>query len=100
MWQLLQQTKPEQLITLLTFYNYQTHFQDTKQIWCNDTFVAIGLKWNRGKVGKVRRRLIDLGEIEMIQRKDKNTGLFEKSYIKLVNPVWKMTTAVPEYHQR
>ncbi|GEM_PF-5432570 len=84
------------LLCLYCFYLKTASIQKTNQIKCTTFFVTKGLKWNKDTVNKYKKKLIELGLIENIKRKNPK-GKIEGWYIK-VNYIWKsQTLEKPEY---
>jgi hypothetical protein len=87
----LKQENPSELIALYTFYYYTAKWQQTNQIKCTTDYVAKGLHWNRHKVIKVKKQLIEFGLIEDARIVDENTKKVLGYYVKM-NYVFKKTT--------
>lgn len=60
----LKQENPDELIALYTFYYYTAKWQATNQPKCTTDYTAGALNWNRNKVCRVKKQLINFGLIE------------------------------------
>lgn len=87
----LRQENPSELIALYTFYYYTAKWQQTNQIKCTSHYVAKGIRWDRHKVLRVKKQLIDFGLIEEIRRVDPETKRVVGFYIKM-NYIFKKET--------
>lgn len=87
----LKQENPSELIALYTFYYYTAKWQQTNQIKCTTDYVAKGLHWNRHKVIRVKKQLLEFGLIEDARIVDETTKKVTGYYIKM-NYVFKKTT--------
>ena len=88
---LTEQNKCADLIALYMFYAYTAYWQGTKQTWCNAYYVCKKLGWGKARFKKTRKKLVEMGYIEIIRRKQKGNNLLGKTYIRIVYPVWKRT---------
>lgn len=79
----LKQENPAELISLYTFYYYTAKWQQTNQVKCTTDYVAKGLHWNRNKVIKIKKQLIEFGLIEDARIVDENTKRVTGYYIKM-----------------
>lgn len=87
----LQQENPSELIALYTFYYYTAKWQQTNQIKCTTEYVAKGLHWNKHKVVRVKKQLLEFGLIEDARIVDEATKKVTGYYIKM-NYIFKKTT--------
>lgn len=87
----LRQENPSELIALYTFYYYTAKWQQTNQIKCTSHYAAKGIRWDRHKVLRVKKQLIDFGLIEEIRRVDPETKRVVGFYIKM-NYIFKKET--------
>lgn len=69
----LKQKNPGDLIALYSFYYYTSKWQHTNQPKCTTEYVAKGLHWNRSKVAKVKKQLMEFGLIEDVRMIDEQT---------------------------
>lgn len=83
----------QQLISLYMFYYFTAKVQGNNQIWANIAFTAEGVDWSVSSVRKYRKKLLELGLIELIPRK---TGR-SKQYIK-INFLLKQEEGSKIYH--
>ncbi len=79
----LKQENPSELISLYTFYYYTAKWQETNQPKCTTDYVAQGLHWNRHKVVKVKKQLLEFGLIEDVRIVDQETKRVKGYYIKI-----------------
>lgn len=79
----LKQENSAELIALYTFYYYTAKWQKTNQPKCTTDYVSKGLNWNRHKVIKIKKKLIELGLIEDKRVVDETTKKVKGYYIKL-----------------
>ena len=87
----LQQKNPSELISLYTFYYYTAKWQQTNQPKCTTSYAAKGLHWNRSKVAKVKKQLLEFGLIEDVRLVDPKTKIVRGYYIKM-NYIFKQET--------
>jgi len=87
----LKQENPGDLIALYSFYYYTSKWQHTNQPKCTTEYVAKGLHWNRSKVAKVKKQLMEFGLIEDVRMIDEQTKKVTGYYIKM-SYVFKKTT--------
>ena len=86
----LKEEHPSDLIGLYTFYYYTAKWQKTNQIKCTTSYVAKGLNWTKERVIRNKKKLIEIGLIQDLRRKNEK-GQIEGWYIKL-NYIWKKET--------
>lgn len=79
----LKQENPSELIALYTFYYYTAKWQATNQPKCTTDYVAKALHWNRNKVSKVKKQLLEFGLIEDVRTIDSKTKKVTGYYIKM-----------------
>jgi len=84
----LKQKHPADLIAVYAFYYYTAKWQKTNQIKCTTIFVATGLGIGERKVRAIKKKLIELGLIEDVVRRNAETNKVESHYIK-INYLWK-----------
>lgn len=87
----LRQENAAELIALYTFYYYTAKWQQTNQPKCTTDYVAKALHWNRGKVCKVKKQLVEFGLIEDVRIVDHVTKKVRGYYIKM-NYIFKKET--------
>lgn len=87
----LRQENAAELIALYTFYYYTAKWQQTNQPKCTTDYVAKALHWNRGKVCKVKKQLVEFGLIEDVRIVDHVTKKVQGYYIKM-NYIFKKET--------
>lgn len=87
----LREENPAELIALYTFYYYTAKWQQTNQIRCTTDYVAKGMHWNRNKVIKVKKQLLEFGLIEDVRKVDPETKKVIGYYVKM-NYVFKKET--------
>lgn len=87
----LREENPAELIALYTFYYYTAKWQQTNQIRCTTDYVAKGMHWNRSKVTKVKKQLLEFGLIEDVRKVDPETKKVIGYYVKM-NYVFKKET--------
>lgn len=87
----LKQENPSELISLYTFYYYTAKWQKTNQPKCTTEYVSKCLHWNRHKVIRVKKQLLDFGLIEDARIVDETTKKVTGYYIKM-NYIFKKTT--------
>jgi len=87
----LKQKNPSELISLYTFYYYTAKWQKTNQPKCTTEYVSKGLNWNRHKVIRVKKQLLEFGLIENVRIVDEKTKKVTGYYIKM-NYVFKKET--------
>lgn len=87
----LKQENPSELIALYTFYYYTAKWQKTNQPKCTTEYVSKCLHWNRHKVIRVKKQLLDFGLIEDARIVDETTKKVTGYYIKM-NYIFKKTT--------
>jgi hypothetical protein len=80
---LLKQEKPDQLLALYTFYCYTALWQHTSSVWATTKYAASAMGWARGKLQRVKKRLVDLGYVEDVQERKEGSGCFDKRYIRV-----------------
>jgi len=80
-----------ELIALYTFYYYTAKWQNTNHPKCTSDYVAKGLHWNRNKVIRVKKQLLEFGLIEDIRMIDQETKKVMGHYIKM-NYIFKKET--------
>lgn len=73
---------PGELAGLYCFYFYTAIWQRNYICKAIDKYVAAGLHWNRSKVIRFKKELIELGLIEMIKRRKPN-GKWHSWYIQV-----------------
>lgn len=88
---LLKHKKPSDLIALYTFYYYTAKWQKTNQIKALQSYVMKGLHWSRERHSYAYNKLIDLGLIEDVQKRNETGDKFGEKYIK-INFLWKKKT--------
>lgn len=86
----LQEENPAELIALYTFFYYTAKWQETNIVKATQNYVKKGLGWGIDRLSKSENKLIELGLIEKIQRKNK-LGKITGWYVK-VNYVFKKNT--------
>jgi len=87
----LKADNPMDLVSLYTFYYYTAKWQETNQPKCTTKYAAVGLRCGEEKIRRVKKQLIELGLIDNIVAKDKETGKVIGHYIRL-NYIWKTGT--------
>lgn len=87
----LKQENPSELIALYTFYYYTAKWQGTNQPKCTSDYVAKGLHWNRNKVARIKKQLLEFGLIEDVRIVDQETQRVKGYYIKM-NYIFKKET--------
>ena len=70
-----------ELMALYTFYYYTAKWQRTNQPRCTTSYVAKALHWKEDKVRKVKKQLADMGLVEDVQDRDKNTNKIIGHYV-------------------
>lgn len=70
-----------ELMALYTFYYYTAKWQRTNQPRCTTSYVAKALHWKEDKVRKVKKQLADMGLVEDVQARDKNTNKIIGHYV-------------------
>jgi len=91
---LLQEEKPADLIALYHFYYYTAKWQNSNNVKATTTYTARGLKWSTDRVRKNKKRLIELGFLKDVQKRDeqnKITGHFIQ-----VNLIWESKATLPQ----
>ncbi len=61
---------------------FTARLQETNQVKAKDIYIRQGLEWGSDRLLKTKNLLIDLGLIELIQKRDEQ-GKFENAYIKI-----------------
>ena len=79
---LLKEKEPMGLMSLYTFYYYTSKWQETNVIKCTTNYVSKGLKISENKVRSLKKTLIQLGLIEDVKKRNKESK-FEGHYIKV-----------------
>lgn len=87
----LKQENPSELIALYTFYYYTAKWQKTNQPKCTTEYVSKCLHWNRHKVIRIKKQLLDFGLIEDTRIVDETTKKVIGYYVKM-NYIFKKTT--------
>lgn len=87
----LKQENPSELIALYTFYYYTAKWQKTNQPKCTTEYVSKCLHWNRHKVIRIKKQLLDFGLIEDARIVDEATKKVIGYYVKM-NYIFKKTT--------
>lgn len=77
---LLKEDNPAELIALYVFYYYTAKWQHTDQVRATNTYVIQGLHWGTEKIKLRKTKLVELGLIKNIIKKDQN-GLFSGHYV-------------------
>ena len=70
-----------ELMALYTFYYYTAKWQRTNQPRCTTSYVAKALHWKEDKVRRVKKQLADMGLVEDVQDRDKNTNKIIGHYV-------------------
>jgi predicted transcriptional regulator with HTH domain len=85
---LIKEKNPDGLITLYSFYSRAAYYQKTSRVWSTNRFCINGTKIGRDRFLRAKKRLVELGLIEVIKGERKD-GQFGKDYIKVIkyNPV-------------
>jgi len=71
---LLQQDKPADLIALYTFYYYTAKWQKTNKPKATTGYAAKGLKWPEARVRSAKNVLKELGLVQDVPARDKETN--------------------------
>ena len=74
---------PTDAIALYSHLIFTARLQKTNQVWANDTYLRIGLKWGWKRLKQAKAALKKLDLIEYIQRRDNSTQQYKKTYIRI-----------------
>lgn len=88
---LLTQPRYAELVALYTFYYYTAKWQKTNRVHATTSYTAKGVGWGTDKVKGIKSKLIELGLIEDVVAKDKDTGKITGYYIS-VKFIWSPDT--------
>lgn len=83
----LKQEHPADLMALYWFYYYTAKWQKTDKAKATTSYAAKGLKWSEDRIRRTKKILIQLGLIEDITSRDKNTNKITGHYI-YVKFIW------------
>gem|GEM_PF-2797081 len=83
----LKQENPAELIALYHFYYYTSKWQQTTTVKATTNYISSGLHWTTKKVIRIKKKLVELGFIEDVQKRDEATGRIVSHYIK-INFLW------------
>ena len=89
---LIKEVNPDELITLYCFYSRAAYYQKTSRVWSTNRFCINGTKIGRDRFLRAKKRLIELGLIEVIKGERKD-GQFGKDYIKVIKYSPKKSTS-------
>lgn len=78
---LLKEDNCAELIALYTFYYYTAKWQKTNQPRCTTAYTAKALHWKEDKVRRHKKKLVELGLIEDVTQRDKDTNKIIGHYI-------------------
>jgi hypothetical protein len=81
------QEHPADLMALYWFYYYTAKWQKTDKAKATTSYAAKGLKWSEDRVRRTKKILIQLGLIEDITSRDKDTNKITGHYI-YVKFIW------------
>jgi hypothetical protein len=97
----LRQENPADLIALYIFYYYTAKWQRTNQPKATTDYAAKSLGWSGDRVRKIKKRLISLGLIKNVVKKDPESNKIVGYYIHL-NFIWRRANSenfIPESKQ-
>lgn len=83
----LKQEHPADLMALYWFYYYTAKWQKTDKAKATTSYTAKGLKWSEDRIRRTKKILIQLGLIEDITSRDKDTNKITGHYI-YVKFIW------------
>jgi hypothetical protein len=83
---MLKQENPGDLIAVYCHYYFTGRWQKTNQPWATDVYIRKGLKFSENRVRRARKKLEELGLIEIIEKRDKK-GRIKGKYIKIKH-IW------------
>lgn len=70
-------------LALWLSYARHANIQKTNNVWAKLSFISKSLSWGRDKTQKIRKKLIEFGYLELLQRHKKANGTWEKQYTKV-----------------